>query len=164
MIYFILAPDMNRLKIGFAENPRGRLSKLQTDSPCPVELLAFIEGGVEEERELHQRFAAHRIAGEWFDYSGALRDYVAGLPPAPEKGPRQRRVTGMAEVCGIGKSYMSDILSGKTNCPVTLLFHIYRQTGWRHPNLAQLDHETLIELAEKVPWRRKGGPAVQVAA
>ena len=154
MIYFILAEEVNRVKIGFANKPGMRLSKLQTDSPCIVKPLAYIEGDVAAERELHERFASLRIRGEWFEYGPALRKYVKTLPAVPIKPRRPRSVTDMAEVVGIGKSYMSHILKGR-KCPLPLMFHIFSATGWKHPAIASADDRTLRQLAAKLPWQNQ---------
>lgn len=63
-VYFIRSPQ--GIKIGMSNNPEGRLRVLQTGHTEPLELLAFTEGGKDLEREYHTRFAAHRLAGEWF--------------------------------------------------------------------------------------------------
>lgn len=66
MIYFIRAVNSGAIKIGVSNDPRRRLESMQTGSPEPLELLGVLPGGVDEERRLHQRFAAYRIHGEWF--------------------------------------------------------------------------------------------------
>lgn len=63
-VYFIRSPQ--GIKIGVSNNPEGRLRVLQTSHTEPLELLAFIEGGKDLESEYHERFAEHRIRGEWF--------------------------------------------------------------------------------------------------
>jgi hypothetical protein len=44
-----------------------------------AELLVVEEGGVERERELHRRFGASRVRGEWFRPTVALRAYVRAV-------------------------------------------------------------------------------------
>lgn len=43
-----------------------RLRSIQALSPIPLSLLRLYTGGPAYERELHQRFAKHRLHGEWF--------------------------------------------------------------------------------------------------
>lgn len=155
MIYFILAPELGRIKIGFAKQPWSRLSKLQTDCPCDVRLVAFIDGDVVAEKALHARFADQRLRGEWFTYSGAVQEYIQSLEPAPAKTKYQSRLQPICDAAGIGRSYASAIVTGKTIPPVSLMLHLFSEIGWRHPHL-QGDENILRELADKIPYRRKG--------
>lgn len=52
---------------------------LQTGQPVTLNLAWTIDGVYE--RELHQKFAAYRVRGEWFDLS-ALGDPVAAVEAA----------------------------------------------------------------------------------
>jgi hypothetical protein len=56
----------------------------------------------------------------------------------------------------VSKSYASVILNvdGKQrqSPPLNLAALIYQRTGWRHPSVAELSHEALVEIAEKQPW------------
>ena len=58
-----------------------RLKGLDTANPFPVELIATMEGGQELEMELHERFAVHRIKGEWFVFSDEIKAFLAPLLP-----------------------------------------------------------------------------------
>jgi hypothetical protein len=92
MIYFILAADLNALKIGFTTDPWNRLRILQTGCPAKLELLAFVEGGQEDEARLHSQFAMLRKHGEWFEFAPTLQTYVATLAPAEKR--RNRKALG----------------------------------------------------------------------
>jgi hypothetical protein len=76
-VYFVLAGD--RIKIGKAARVGQRLRELQTGSPQKLVLVAVAPGGLAEEAELHERFAAHRIQGEWFYLCPAVAEYAAKL-------------------------------------------------------------------------------------
>lgn len=56
------------LKIGWTERhpSKGRLAHLQTATEKTLEIIGYVVGTVEDERELQRRFADHRIRGEWF--------------------------------------------------------------------------------------------------
>jgi len=56
----------NYIKIGLSRNVANRLRELQTSSPEPLHLVGTFAGGRRLERLLHQRFADHRVRGEWF--------------------------------------------------------------------------------------------------
>lgn len=155
MIYFILAPELNRVKIGLAQKPWERLSKLQTDCPCDVQLVAFIQGDLAAEQALHQRFAQQRVRGEWFNLIGPLLDYVATLDAAKPLPKRQSRLKPMAEASGLGKGHLSAIVNGKRKAALPTLFHIFKTTGWKHPRLQDVDDAVLLGLADKMPYRSR---------
>lgn len=69
MIYFIKAGDKS-LKIGYVDNEKNlkrRLSQLQISSPDKLKLIAYFEGSIKKEKELHKKFSSYHIRGEWFD-------------------------------------------------------------------------------------------------
>ena len=74
-VYFIHAPDLGRVKIGYTSDPDSRLSSMQTGSPCQLVLARLERGNRDLERRLHHRFREKRIHGEWFDDS-VLDDYA----------------------------------------------------------------------------------------
>jgi hypothetical protein len=63
-VYFIVAGK--KVKIGTAKNPLKRHASLQCGSPVPLRLMAQTPGDTRLERELHDRWDAHRLHGEWF--------------------------------------------------------------------------------------------------
>lgn len=66
VVYFI-ASEAGQIKIGIANDPEKRIRTLQTSHPAKLSILATCPGGQAKEREYHQRFAAHRLHGEWFE-------------------------------------------------------------------------------------------------
>lgn len=68
VIYFIRAEGVGHIKIGWTEGTEAvaRLRDLQVGSPVPLTCLKTIPGGRELEQELHRRFAAAHVHGEWF--------------------------------------------------------------------------------------------------
>jgi len=70
-VYFIQSSG-GPIKIGSASDVAARLKSLQTGSADELTLLAMTEGGEFRERELHARFAADRLRGEWFAPSPEL--------------------------------------------------------------------------------------------
>lgn len=75
-VYFIEAPDLNRIKIGKAVDPEKRLATLQVGSPVQLKLIAKIPGGCSLERELHDAFSDARLDGEWFTFTKDIQDYI----------------------------------------------------------------------------------------
>lgn len=86
MIYFIQEEDDGPIKIGVADSPVARIGALQTGNPRELNLLSVMDGGYREEADLHVRFAAGSIRGEWFDPGTPglqeLLDQIGRLPRA----------------------------------------------------------------------------------
>lgn len=80
-VYFLKAGSF--LKIGKCTgHPVARVTNLQTGCPYPIEIVAYIPGGLLLERELHARFSHHHAYGEWFRLADDLEFYVNSLEPA----------------------------------------------------------------------------------
>ena len=75
MIYCIINPEHKQAKIGYSANPASRLKQLKTGCPFPLSIAAVIQGTVQDERALHQKFAHLRGQGEWFSYAPELREH-----------------------------------------------------------------------------------------
>ena len=82
VIYFIRAPGA--VKIGMAKDANRRLTVLQTSHPDNLELVATCEGGRALETEYHQRFADHRIRGEWFSPHPDILSEITRLNAPPQ--------------------------------------------------------------------------------
>lgn len=81
MIYFIQAEGIGHIKIGFTADADAaiRLAQLQTGSSVPLRLLGTIPGELEDEKNLHRRFAASGVGGEWFM---PVPELLAAIPPS----------------------------------------------------------------------------------
>lgn len=75
-VYFIEARTAGLVKIGYASNPVDRMKSIQGMSPVKVSLVGFMEGDMQDERDLHRRFAEYRSHGEWFRFEGDVYDYI----------------------------------------------------------------------------------------
>lgn len=80
-VYFIATGDLERVKIGLAANPVGRLHELQTGCPEKLYLIASAEGDRSDERKLHEHFGASRLGGEWFSRTDELIVLMGLLNP-----------------------------------------------------------------------------------
>ena len=85
MIYFIQNTETKHIKIGYSDNVRNRLSSLQTTSPHELAILTICEGGIEVEKELHDKFNNYYVRGEWFNPSEELISYINEFPPYVNK-------------------------------------------------------------------------------
>ena len=73
MIYFVRSGDL--VKIGYASSVEKRIPTLRTSNPNAIVVLGAMTGDMEAERALHERFAKHRVRGEWF----VLCDEIVGF-------------------------------------------------------------------------------------
>lgn len=77
-IYFIATESEPQLvKIGHtARCPLGRMRALQTGCPHKLRLALIIDGSVQDERNLHQKFANRRYRAEWFLLDGPVSEFI----------------------------------------------------------------------------------------
>jgi hypothetical protein len=79
-VYFIEAKGADRIKIGFATDPRTRGGIIgagkHTFCPFPIEVIRIISGDRKVERAWHRRFDHLRAHGEWFDADDELREAI----------------------------------------------------------------------------------------
>lgn len=80
-VYFALADEVRRVKIGMSVSPRDRISTINADSPVAVRLVGTMPGTAENESALHRRFRHLHVKGEWFEYRDELADYIAKAEP-----------------------------------------------------------------------------------
>jgi hypothetical protein len=118
MIYFIQNTDTKHIKIGYSDNIRRRLSELQITSPHELTILTICEGGIEVEKELHDKFNNHYVRGEWFSPSEELISYINEFPPYVNKtyiGLRKLRrdkkmtMEEVGKIMSISKQGVSDL-------------------------------------------------------
>jgi hypothetical protein len=69
-VYVLVAPEVNRIKIGFSTCPDRRFDTIRNVGPCPIVVLALMPGSMLEEKALHSLFLEERLPGtEWFSAS-----------------------------------------------------------------------------------------------
>lgn len=82
-VYFIEAVGAGRIKIGFTSDRTvdARRRSLQTASPFPLRVIYDFDGSMQDEANLHKRFASHRaVPGtEWFHDAHEIRAHIAWL-------------------------------------------------------------------------------------
>ncbi len=112
---YLMGPDPDLVKIGFAADPRKRLRALQTGHPEPLTIFAALPGTMDDERELHELFSHAKTVGEWFDISGdevlqgVVRDACEAhqlmrswrrFSPIPGSARDDESITGLKERLG----------------------------------------------------------------
>jgi hypothetical protein len=94
-IYVAQALPSGNLKIGRATDVRHRLVGIQVGTWEEVALLVAVSASaVEPEAELHARFAAHRIRGEWYRPAPELLEWVAVHTARLDRRRRRAAVRG----------------------------------------------------------------------
>ncbi len=90
MIYFIQNKTTKAIKIGYSKKPTSRLKHLQTATPDELILLGTMHGGLEHESDFLERFAKHRLQGEWF--KGAIQSEVSAILAREAANPQQPKM------------------------------------------------------------------------
>ena len=75
-VYVLGNEEQAICKIGYSTNPLNRMSSVQTGCPYKLKFLLIIKGNMLMEQELHKKYANQRLNGEWFSYSGPLKDSI----------------------------------------------------------------------------------------
>lgn len=85
-IYFILAEDVNKVKIGRTFNLDERLSTLQISSPFDLKIICHLVLEKEYEGVFHKFFKEDSVRGEWFEYSEDIKTFIDLAETKGEKG------------------------------------------------------------------------------
>lgn len=75
-VYFMRSTDTGRIKIGYSKDVLRRRNEIQAAHGGAIQILLTISGGPTMEGELHQRFAAHKVFGEWFEPAAEILAFV----------------------------------------------------------------------------------------
>jgi hypothetical protein len=94
----------NRYKIGVSKNIPKRIKNFNTAHASPCKIVAIIKGDKVLETELHERFATHRLNGEWFIKRPHILKFVANLPDAYVFLPEYLQQEANTQPCGTGAS------------------------------------------------------------
>ena len=139
--YFIECERTGLIKIGVSEKPWGRLSKIQSDNPGELVMLAIVAKGEDYERAMHRLFERDHVRGEWFEKSTALTAYIDSLPDAVKPRRPVRTImtiegttlgdVELAQTLGIAKSYASHLRSGWRPITIKHALALHAKTGER---------------------------------
>lgn len=76
-IYFLVAAELNLVKIGKAKNVEKRVTFIRTASPVELELVSILRDvGPTQESLIHKRFEKQRTRGEWFELNAELTEFI----------------------------------------------------------------------------------------
>jgi hypothetical protein len=88
---YLIRDERDRIKIGYAANPKARLRELQCATADRLTLIrVFVGAGHPTERWLHRKFRHLRLSGEWFHFSPEMLHIV---PPDEIPAPRPIETT-----------------------------------------------------------------------
>lgn len=73
-VYFIKSGG--RVKIGWASDPERRMAELAVGNPRNMQTLGVLAGTQGDERDLHHRFTAFRVRGEWFELAPEIKKFI----------------------------------------------------------------------------------------
>lgn len=115
-VYFVHAPSVGLVKIGFTGRPRRRIKELSSNHRCSLLMLGVLPARMTAERHMHCRFDRyHSPCFEWFFADKVVLDFARTLPPLPlsatysgDEGPYFRRVTHHISVSLNDPEYADD--------------------------------------------------------
>ena len=89
-VYFVRAEGLGLIKIGYARDALERLRTIGVRCPVEVNLLAsmWVKDAKATEAELHRRFKADRVRGEWFRETPDLLAAIEEVRIAPVDNTR----------------------------------------------------------------------------
>ena len=82
-IYFVLAPELKRIKVGFSRDVAKRFSSIRNAAPCAVELVTSVRAKPYAEIALLEYLSDHQAYGEWHHFSQRV---IAVVDTAVELG------------------------------------------------------------------------------
>ena len=89
-VYFIQADENGPIKIGFTtDDPKRRLSQLQTGNASSLKLLGAIKGTSARERQFHVTLSEWRLQGEWFQSHPTVLAAVHDALSSSEEPPHE---------------------------------------------------------------------------
>lgn len=69
-VYFVRAGNTGAVKIGCTSEAcfAARIAAIQVGNPDRINVIRTVVGGIDVEAQIHHRFAANRLRGEWFTF------------------------------------------------------------------------------------------------
>ena len=82
-VYFVQAGTTGPIKIGFTkQDPARRIRAIQDLSPHRLRWIGLLGCRASREREIHKRFAAEALRGEWFRATSRLLAFIEAECPS----------------------------------------------------------------------------------
>lgn len=97
------------VKIGWSTDPRRRLSKINSDTSSPCQLLGYVEGTLEQEATLHRLLQSEVEHREWFRPGPLVSAFLAAIPTYAPPGPRSNGGDGARKLAAyLARTFTSD--------------------------------------------------------
>lgn len=68
--------DRTKVKIGYTTNLAARKANLSVSVPGGICFIATLNGDMETEQYLHDKFSSYCVGGEWFSLAGELEEFI----------------------------------------------------------------------------------------
>ena len=75
-VYFVQSGEGGLIKIGYTNQLKKRVSKMQTDSSKTLKVLFAMDASPLDEKLLHSGLSEFRVHGEWFQPTEELLEYI----------------------------------------------------------------------------------------
>ena len=85
-VYFVFAPELRRIKIGFTRDVARRFTSLRNSSPCDLLLIGSVRAAPVAEGAFHGLLQDFRRYGEWFDLTAEVGRTVLIVQAYGEEG------------------------------------------------------------------------------
>ena len=76
MIYFLRGKETGNIKIGFSMTPTKRKASLQTANYEELEFIGIMDGTLDDEAKLKERFSKFNIRGEWYRPVAEILNFI----------------------------------------------------------------------------------------
>ena len=107
LCFFIGNVDAGLVKIGFSRNVTGRLNRPRSDSLFRLSILAVINGAGDRERYYHDKFAASRFSGEWFEVTPEILSEIDAINSRQnQNGPEMRSNAPRPRIANGGSQWL----------------------------------------------------------
>jgi hypothetical protein len=118
-VYFFRHVGLTPVKIGYSSSPSpiNRFEQFKTYAPFGSEILGFVQTHEpnELEKQLHAKYAAKRIKGEWFELTQEEVDYEINFHSSVEEiKERNEFQIAWAKKVEVQKDFISKVLSQNT--------------------------------------------------
>lgn len=124
------------VKIGVSTDVYERVATIQ--APEELKIYAILDGWITKEKQLHRRFSAYRLRGEWFKHEGELAKWIAHVSDdgqlKTERANRGRTKLTEAQVAEIraAKGVPRRELAAKYGVGKTQIRNVRLGKNWAH--------------------------------
>lgn len=144
--YFVQKRHSRVIKIGQSKNVKGRIAQLQVS--CEEQLVLLLETSAVTEKEMHDRFAADRLASEWFQ-PDAIVAALAEIAAMPEPMDEADEVAAPEPIDEVGEAmevFLRRIVAKAITQRDTLIEYAFAYEG--DDNIKALGAKRLLRIFE----------------